>query len=443
MRISGNPAAAFPIDATWAEPVNRLAEPTVRPAEGGTTTTAAQTSQRTIVAFVMAATLYNTALALVNAHVMPVNFAIVAISEIAILMVAALMIVRQGIAHSELRAPLFLAFFIANALAVSLISGALFVDLARNASVIAIFHLIGARATRATVQRSFAILAIAVAAVLLLESVSAELYARTFEPGLYYERTRGFGQFELDELGLFANALGFEGRFAILSFVGHRTASLFLEQVSLANFSTVLVVFLVCLWPNLSWRVRAAYIVLIAFILVTNNSRTALGLALVAPVVYWIAPHLPRFAALVLMPVAVAATVVITLLVPPTSEDTLVGRIGLTGRSLANLDGWALVGGLAPMAPEFADSGYTYLIYGGSILALLAMWLYCGTVAAGSSAIRKRASLMLGLYLAGNLLIGGNAVFSIKVAAPLWFLIGFLRVNAAGEAPRSAEAPAT
>ena len=38
------------------------------------------------------------------------------------------------------------------------------------------------------------------------------------------QQTRGIGIAEYDDSGLFAPALGFEGRFSIFSITGHRTA---------------------------------------------------------------------------------------------------------------------------------------------------------------------------------------------------------------------------
>jgi putative polymerase len=299
--------------------------------------------------------------------------------------------------------------------------------MARNAAVIGIFLMLGLRVDERTVISTFVISAIAVAAVLLLESVAVTSYAALFEPGRYFEETRGISRFELDEIGLFANALGFDDRFAILSLIAHRTSSLFLEQVSLANFATVLTVFLVAMWPRLRLPVRVFFPLLIAAILVTNNSRTALAIALAGPIVYLLAPKLPQLIILGLLPLILAMALVVSQTAPPSTEDDLVGRLSLTIRTLYELDLPGLLGAEALIANDFLDSGYTFVIYASSVLGLIVLWLFYSLVPAGRDAALKRAGLMTGLYLFINLTVSGTSIFSIKTAALLWFLIGFLR----------------
>ncbi|MCW3796550.1 hypothetical protein OMW55_01840 [Sphingomonas sp. BN140010] len=400
------------------------------------------TLRRMAIALVLAGVLYNAVLSFLNGHAMSVSYALVVVTEIAVLGVAALTLLRTGLRPTDNPALALLGFFLVDACLVSLASGALFVDMARNASIIAIFSMIGMRTEERTVRRIVAILAGLIFAFLLLESVSVQSYADLLAPGLYFEQTRGISRFELDEIGLFANAVGFADRFSILNIVGHRTSSLFLEQVSLANYATVLTTFLVCMWQGTSKKARVAYIFLIVFILVTNNSRTALAISLAAPLVYWAAPKLPRFINLALMPTVLVAAFIVAATSPPTKEDNLVGRLSLTVKTLKELDVTALLGGSATEAAKFADSGYTYLIYASSIIGLLVLWLFFSLVLAGERADQKRGSMMISLYLFLNLTVSGTSVFSIKTAALLWLLVGFLRLRSAPEtAETTAEEP--
>jgi hypothetical protein len=114
---------------------------------------------------------------------------------------------------------------------------------------------------------------------------------------------------------------------------------------------------------------RVSYPVLIAFILVTNNSRTALAIILAAPLVYLLAPRLPRLVTLGVMPMILLSALVVTLVSPPSREDNFVGRVGLTVQTLRDLDIAALLGAKANFAATFADSGYTFVIYSSSIMA--------------------------------------------------------------------------
>lgn len=390
------------------------------------------------IALTLAAVLYNTLLAFLNARGLDVGRGLVIVTEIAVLCLTAVVLLRSELRQSDTPLIALATFFVVNALLVSLASESLFIDMARNVAIIALFAMLGARIDERTLKRTFAIIAGLVLAILVLEGVSVNSYAWLLEPGRYFEQTRGISRFELDEIGLFANALGFDDRFSILNIVGHRTSSVFLEQVSLANFAAVLTTFVVAFWPRLSWRLRLAFPLLVALILVTNNSRTALAIALAAPAVYWIAPTLPRLVALALLPVILLASTAVAWASASTKEDNLVGRLQLTVRTLGDMDVAALFGARAQQALEFADSGYTFVIYGASIFGLVTLWLFFSLFLAAPGAAQKRANLMMGVYLFLNLTVSGTSVFSIKTAALLWLLAGFLRRETDG-----ANAPST
>lgn len=388
---------------------------------------------RLAIALVLAGVCYNTLLAFLNAHVLYVGRPLVVVTEILVLTAAVLTLLRSGIRSADNAALLLFGFFLVDACLVSLASGVAFMDMARSAAIMAIFLMVGMRSDERTVRHTVAILAGLVFVILLLESVAVQSYADLLQPGLYFEQTRGISRFELDEIGLFANAIGFEDRFSILNIVGHRTSSLFLEQVSLANFATVLTIFLVAMWKGTSARARVAYILLIVFILVTNNSRTALAIALAAPIVYWLAPRVSRLVTVALFPAILTGAFIVAAVSPPSTDDNLVGRLGLTVRTLKALDLTALLGASAPNSANFADSGYTYVIYASSIFGMVALWLFFSLILAGERADQKRASMMMGLYLFLNLTVSGTSVFSIKTAALLWMLVGYLRLRSKGD----------
>jgi hypothetical protein len=384
-----------------------------------------------IIAIVLAAVFYNAVLAFANAHGISINRAMVAITEGIVLAAALMLVVSSGRRSIDSAGFALFAFFLGNALLVSLLSGALFVDMARNGAIIVLFMLLGSRIDQRTLKACFLIVSVLIAACLVLELVSVKSYAALLQPGTYFAQTRGIALADIDELGLFRNAVWYEGRFAISSISNHRTASLFLEQVSLANFSTVLVIYLVAMWKRIHFGVRAFYIGLIALILLSNNTRAGLALAIGAPIVYWAAPRLSRYATLAVMPLILIAGTIITYSLPPSKEDTFVGRVGLTIRSLADLDPMALIGAKAPAAIDFVDSGYTYLIYATSLLGMLVMWLLFSLASGGRNVDQRRCGLMLSLFVFINLLIAGNAVFTIKIAALIWLLVGFLRSDGA------------
>ena len=382
----------------------------------------------------VAACAYNAALAFAIAHGIGLGHGAVVLTELSILAMVGLVVIRTGRRPADSLGFLVLALTLVDGLMVSLFSGAPFIDMMRNGAIVALFLLLGGRTDTRRVKQAFLLCALLVSVILLLEIIDVSSYAEQFAPALYFERTRGVGQFEFDDSGLFRNALGFEGRFALSTLFGHRTSSLFLEQVSLANFSSVLVVYLVAMWQRLSLAQRSLYIGLVVLILMSNNSRTGLALALVAPLVYVAARGANRFVQAAVMPVILAIGVLVVLTLPPSAEDDFNGRVGLTMTSLRQLDLAALLGGKALSATQFADSGYTFVIYATSIVGLFLLWAFVSVVLAVPGAPARRAAILMSLYLFINLLVSGTAVFSIKTAALLWFLVGFLRSDAlAGE----------
>ncbi|MET0180676.1 MAG: hypothetical protein ABW194_09385 [Novosphingobium sp.] len=401
---------------------------------------AAARLQTLAVGTILAGLFYNALLAWANAHGLSVGMPVVVASEALVLLAATWVIIASGRHPLDTVPALVFGFFLLSALAVSLASGQLFIDMARNGAIIALFLMLGARLDERALKSAFLWATGLVGAVIVLELLAVEAYAALFRPAAYYEQTRGMSPFELNELGLFRNALGFEDRFSIIKLADHRVSSLFLEQVSLANFSSVLVLFLVAMWERIKRPERVLYVAVVVLILLANNSRTALALMALAPFCYWLAPRLGRYASLMVMPLVLAAATVFASMTPATNGDDLAGRVGMTIRSLGELDLATLLGAKAPLAVNFADSGYTYLIHATSVFGLVFVWLLASTILPNRTAPQMRASLFLAMFLFVNLLIGGNAVFTIKIGALLWALIGFLR-GETDPAPAAASLP--
>lgn len=386
-----------------------------------------------VVPLLVAACAYNAMLAFAIAHGVALGLPAVIAVEFLILAATGAMILRSGRRPLDSIGFLVLAMFVIDGLAVSLVSASPFIDMVRNGAIIALFLLLGGRVGEKQLKQAFFACTLLVLIVLLVEIVDVGLYAKQFAPALYFERTRGVAQFDFDDSGLFRNALGFDGRFSLSNLFGHRTASLFLEQVSLANYASVLIIYLVAMWRRLAPGQRLFYIAVVALILVSNNSRTGLALVLVAPLIYWAAPRLNRFVPAAIMPLILVMAVALVLLLPPSVEDDMSGRVGLAMATLGKVDVLALFGGRAPSASEFLDSGYTYLIYSTSVVGLLLFWSFVALILAVPGVAARRAAIALGLYIFMNLLVSGNAIFSIKTAALLWLLVGFLRRDVGDE----------
>jgi len=380
-----------------------------------------------IIAFGLVAMLYNAGLAIVNAHVRPLAMTHVAITEFVLLSALALVLLRSGLRRNDIAPVLLGTLFVLGALILSFINGFLVVTALRNAAIIVLFTMLGHRCDARTVRR-FAIVAVAVVfAGMLYELVAVQSYATLFAPQSYYHNTRGIGEDTVNELGLFPNALGFDGRFSYGLFQTPRTSSIFLEQTSLANFASVTAIYLIARWRALPTSARFFLLAFTVIALLSNNTRMSSTFALIALAGYFLFPRLPSRGTLALPLLLLAMAVGLTLAMGPSENDDLAGRIGMSVHLLSLTDLQAALGGRALEADAFPDSGYSYVLYSSSIVGTLCLWLYVALIVPFRSDEQRRCAWGLSAFFFINLLVAGNAVFAMKIAAPLWLLAGHMR----------------
>ncbi|MEO9880752.1 MAG: hypothetical protein ABJF26_15520 [Lentilitoribacter sp.] len=375
---------------------------------------------------VLLATFYNAALAVINAHVLDLNFTSVAITELATLLVLLLLIIRRGIYEEDLAPLIYLIITIFLAVYVSVINKQIYPDYIRNILIIFCFVTIGSWCSFSTINLVFKSVSVLIFLVLLMEIFFVDQYGDLFYPAKYFANTRGVELFTVVDSKLFRNALGFEGRFTF-GIIGHRSSSLFLEQVSLANFSGVMMIYLLTLWKRFSPFERLFYVSTITLILLTNDTRTMLIFALISFIGYFIFPLLPRLFSLLVMPFILLMGVLVFILKPDATGDNIPGRVVFTMRKFADLDWPTQLGFSAEIASSLGDSGYIYVVVIGTIFSLVFLWLFVGLYPACDTPEERRFIHSLSVFVFMNMMIGGTAVFSIKIAALLWLLAGHMK----------------
>ena len=237
-----------------------------------------------------------------------------------------------------------------------------------------------------------------------------------------------------------------QGR-TLLSFLGdHRVSSLFLEPISLGNFGT-----LVVLWAVVRSRMEGKpYLLLalsgLAFVILSDGRFNAC--AVVLGVAILMIP--PRIATLVVLPLPLIVTLALYLIgasgeqyysgVPKIVEGFGVyDRVLYCARVLFNFDAYNWFGLEASAAQTF-DAGYAYVINNVGILGFAAFWLLFMSLP-GLSRYYFSFRNAIAVYLAALLCIS-NSPFTIKIAAPLWFLLGVLsRFQAQQPSPKSRSIP--
>lgn len=386
-----------------------------------------------ILAITLFSVLYNCILAYINHNIMPLSVSHVVLCEGLMMISSVAFIFKKGIYEEDLPIVLFLSFTLIVTIYITVFNRVTFIDQFRNVLIIFAFAGIGSWASERTVRLVFRIACFMVLLFLICEVVSTPFYVSLFHPGEYFENTRGIKQVSFNSTGLFANALGFQGRFSF-GLIDHRSSSIFLEQVSLANFCGVGVIYLLSFWPKLGRIDKMLFISTVLLILLTNDTRTMLIFSCVCIAGYFLFPKIPKAFNLILMPLIILIGFFVHFMKPDEIGDNFTGRIGVTVRKMLDLDVQSMLGLSISRIGEFADSGYVYLIYSSTIFGLIVFWLFVCLYPAGTTPAQRRCAHSLSLFIFLNMMIGGTAIFSIKIAGLLWLLVGYMRVS---ENPRA------
>lgn len=385
--------------------------------------------QLRVLVIVITAVCYNGFLAFINGNIVSLNYSIVALTEILILALVLGLILQSGFEKSDSREVIILTSIVVLALVISILNQKLFIDSIRNFLVIIAFFLLGKRATGETVHRVFLVISIAVLAFLLLEMFALEIYVQVLKPAFYYETTRGFAEAEYNSIGVFKNALSFEGRFSLGIFNGPRTASIFLEQVSLSNFAVVLAIYVAVFAEKIKVKHKLIFISLITLILVTSRSRSAMALVLLVWIGYYLVPLFPKRSALIVLPLSSLLAIFTYVLFAEGIDqfgDNLKGRLSLTGSLLYNIDFKDIFALQVRSLGHYGDSGLAYVINTNMLFGLIILWLYTALITPANTNMQLRFLFLANVYFFAILTVSGTSVFSIKTAALLWFIAGFI-----------------
>lgn len=386
----------------------------------------------------MAAVFYNAFLAVMNAHGLSLNQGYVSITEILIVLLAMGFAGIKIASLPNIRPLLLFSLFMIFAITlVAIVNQYIYLKSLRDILLIVVFFVVGGLAGEKNLFLTFRYLCAVVLLFMLIENYLTGFYVALFEPSSYFANTRGIEEFSIDESGLFRNALGYQGRFSFGFLSDHRLSSIFLEQVSLANFSMVLAIFTSAFWGKLNRNDRFFYILTIVFIVLSNSTRTGTGVCLLVLFGYFIFPYLPRYSNLLYMPVIIIIAVLVFYepdFASMPHTDDLAGRIGRTLYLLESIWPYYFTGGPLDLISRTADSGYAYIILSQTIFGLIAFWLFSCLIVPQSDENNKRFAHGSSLYIFLNLMIGA-AIFSIKVSAPFWFIAGYLYYRPYAQSP--------
>ena len=375
------------------------------------------------------AVFFNAALAIVNGHFAALSGLHVSVFEAAISGLA-VAVIALNLRVSMLPWAILFALILLLHFALALANHAFSAKFIRDVIDIPVFVALGMVYARGNIVRLFFFIQCVVFLLLLVELFFVNAYSWIFDVIGYYVNTRGYTyqDFWDQSSALFVSASRPDDRF-LLGFLNiHRASSIFLEPVSLGNYSIVATIFTLAFWRDMSRWVRIFFAATTLIILVGSDGRLAAVTCIVLVLGCFIFPLLPRYSNVLYLPVMLLLSgIIVAWFGLQNSGDDFSGRLaGSVDLLTSSLDITTLLG----LHPEklglgAADSGISYFIITQSVLGLAAIWLFVCLVPRYHD--RRSTIFVHGIciYIAFNLLVSYSLV-SIKTAAPMWFMYGYL-----------------
>jgi len=390
------------------------------------------------IAIVLFAVLFNAGLAIVNAHVTPLTASSVIAVEVLIVAAAHAVVLW----HYR---PQMLAWYAVIAVAMlfaverGLVLGTFEPKFLRDVMLIATFALLRMTTPKNRLVTLVVTLHVIVLGGVLYEALFTESFSALFDVRGYYIATRAFdaSDFWNSASDLFVSATRPGNRFLELVEL-HRVSSVFLEPVSLGNYVVIITAFLCANYRNMSFKTIAFLMVGNFVALVACDGRLAAVSSAIIVLAAWAAPRLPQRSTLLYLPgVLIGAVLLVIVLHPNQLEDNFPGRIAYGIELLSRFEVADWLGNSDTYLVPAADSGLAYAITTQSVVGLMAFWIFLVFGAKERTPEQIRYLHGLCVYFAMTMLVS-SSLFSIKMAALLWFIFGSLQMDAAGRvaAPR-------
>jgi putative polymerase len=352
---------------------------------------------------------------------------IVIVSETAIL-TAGLYVIRHRISQQSMR---ITGIAIVILIGMKIINPGLDLKIIHDLSITYIFFELGVLSTLQNGNRLLWIIMAMVVPFSAFEVLTPEQFGSVFNVWSYYVDKGVIAATTINYSDTTSFISGIRGGQEVRSFFPfllgpQRFSSVFLEPVSMGNFSVIC--FAWCISTRIGRRwVRGCLIFLAAFCAVLADSRfsfTCWALMLLfrltplhrSRLVIFCLPLLAMFVLLI-----VGSLHELPGVQPSIMDDNFPGRLLFSGRLLDywNLRQWF---GLAPSQVYTSDTGYAYVVNNlGLPLALFLLGIFAVQMPRTPEASSMKA--MITVYMATSLCIGAN-MFTIKTAALCWFLYG-------------------
>ena len=212
------------------------------------------------------------------------------------------------------------------------------------------------------------------------------------------------------------------GRTIFPSLLGsHRVSSVFLEPVSLGNFSVI-----VAAWglskPRTQYKQMLFFLLSAIALIALSDSRYGLIVVTALIVMRFTVTGRLNVAAIILPFVSITVLVLIGFFFEGKIADNVMGRLFWTGNTLLSFDVEKIMG-IKGFDIPYGDMGYAYLLSRWGVLLCIALWAALWMVKMKDER-GERFRAYAALYISLILTVSGTSFFALKTAGLLWFLVG-------------------
>jgi putative polymerase len=380
-------------------------------------------SEKASTQLLYAAVLFNLVLCFINTHVFRLSPLSVMMTEATILAGAFLLpFTRPGRQPGRLDA--LLLIFLASWLLLAILRQSVDPKLLRDVAIIPIFVLLGLSSRGEDLHRRIFWLHMVILFFALWEAIDVPSFVRVFGIADYFSQTRGSASQDWwVDSGLYLSAVRPESRFLFPDLPVHRLSSVFLEPVSLGNYVVIATLWLAGFWNKIPPRMRQVGAFTTLLLLVGSDSRMATVACVLILLARLVRRSTPAVTPVLVAPVVIAAMFLATAgLGLQSGVDTFGGRIAHAVETFRSFTLGNYAGLSLDKMKQVEDAGFGYVIMTQSLPIALLLW--CSLFVRQLRTVDGRfLHLAIAIYVALNLTVSW-AIFTVKTAAILWFLLG-------------------
>lgn len=380
-------------------------------------------SRQLVSIILIAATTYQAFLALINAQLIRMTATLVGVAEFIIYLTCVVVLIRRIQPEIVVTTILIMAYLFALAIFRNEVELRGF----RDVMIPILFYWLGRNVN--DIRYADKILKIVILIVLFFgffELFFLDWYSRLFDIFSYYVN---LGSYTVSTNFTTGSMLGLNGirpegigrTILPAVFSNHRISSVFLEPISLGNFSVI-----VAAWGLSKHReeYREMLFFVGAAILMIALADSRYGMITVAVLCVFRLLPLGRSQIVVsMLPLlGILMLVLIGLFYQGPYADDIIGRLYGSGHELLKFN-TEMVLGLTGFNRFFGDMGYATMLTRDGILLCIFLWFAFWMIRM-QDARGDRFRAYIAIYIALILTVSGTSLFALKSAGMLWFLVG-------------------